>query len=134
MCRQSVVQTYLKKYANKYSDRYIDVGIAEEHAVTYAAGLSAANKMPVVAIYSTFMQRAYDSIIHDIALQNLPAILCMDRAGLVGNDGPTHHGVFDVGIRKKDDDLYLPVLLREAIDLFRSGKAGRIILKISKEE
>ena len=67
------IGTGLKKYANKYSDRYIDVGIAEEHAVTYAAGLSAANIMPVVAIYSTFMQRAYDSIIHDIALQNLPA-------------------------------------------------------------
>ena len=90
------IGTGLNKFSNIYPDRYIDVGIAEGHALTYAAGLSAAGILPVVAIYSTFMQRAYDQIIHDLALQKLPAILCMDRAGLVGNDGPTHHGVFDL--------------------------------------
>jgi 1-deoxy-D-xylulose-5-phosphate synthase len=72
------------------------VGICEEHAVTFAAGLAASGRRPVVAIYSTFMQRAYDQIIHDVCLQNLPVTLCLDRAGLVGEDGPTHHGAFDL--------------------------------------
>ena len=80
----------------QFPDRYIDVGIAEEHAVTYAAGLCAAGEKVVIAIYSTFMQRGYDQIIHDVALQKIPLILCMDRSGLVGEDGPTHHGVFDI--------------------------------------
>jgi len=94
------IGTGLQKFIKKSPKKYIDVGIAEEHAVTYAAGLSAAGILPVVAIYSTFMQRAYDQIIHDIALQELPAIFCMDRGGLVGNDGPTHHGVFDVAFMR----------------------------------
>tara|TARA_Y100000590_G_scaffold466222_2_gene640900 strand:- start:1056 stop:2900 length:1845 start_codon:yes stop_codon:yes gene_type:complete len=94
------IGTGLKKFSDSFSNRSIDVGIAEEHAVTYAAGLSSSGIYPVVAIYSTFMQRAYDCIIHDIALQNLPALFCMDRAGLVGNDGPTHHGVFDVSFMR----------------------------------
>ena len=76
--------------------RFFDVGIAEEHAVTFAAGQATQGKHPIVAIYSTFSQRAYDQIIHDVALQNLPVVLCLDRAGLVGEDGPTHHGVFDM--------------------------------------
>ena len=77
-------------------DRYIDVGIAEEHAVTFAAGMATQNVIPVVAIYSTFMQRAFDQIVHDVALQKLHVVFVMDRAGLVGADGPTHHGVFDI--------------------------------------
>ena len=77
-------------------DRAFDVGIAEQHAVTFAAGLAAQGMIPFCNIYSSFMQRAYDQVIHDVALQNLPVILCLDRAGLVGDDGPTHHGAFDL--------------------------------------
>ncbi|MFP4521418.1 MAG: 1-deoxy-D-xylulose-5-phosphate synthase [Fibrobacterota bacterium] len=88
--------TGLKAFSEKFPERFFDVGIAEGHAVTFAGGLAASGIKPVVAIYSTFLQRAYDNIIHDIALQNLPVIFCLDRAGLVGDDGPTHHGVFDL--------------------------------------
>ncbi len=77
-------------------DRFFDVGIAEAHAVGFAAGLAAVGKRPVVAIYSTFLQRAYDQIIHDVCLQGLPVVFAVDRAGLVGEDGPTHHGAFDL--------------------------------------
>ena len=87
--------TGLKKFALEIPDRFFDVGIAEEHAVTLAAGMAAAGLHPVVAIYSTFAQRAYDQLIHDVCLQKLPVTLCLDRGGLVGADGPTHHGVFD---------------------------------------
>tara|TARA_Y100001970_G_scaffold42776_1_gene53271 strand:- start:55230 stop:57098 length:1869 start_codon:yes stop_codon:yes gene_type:complete len=90
------VGTGLAEFAKSYNDRYIDVAIAEQHALTYSSGFAAAGGIPVVAIYSTFIQRAYDQIIHDIALQDLPVIICMDRAGLVGPDGPTHHGIFDI--------------------------------------
>ena len=76
--------------------RAFDVGIAEQHAVTFAAGLAAQGMLPFCNIYSSFMQRAYDQIIHDVALQQLPVVLCLDRAGLVGDDGPTHHGAFDL--------------------------------------
>ena len=88
--------TGLTDYAEKYPERYFDVGIAEGHAVTFAAGMAAEGFRPVVAIYSTFLQRAYDHIIHDVALQKLPVIFALDRAGLVGADGPTHHGCFDL--------------------------------------
>ena len=77
-------------------ERYFDVGIAEEHGVIFAAGMATMGFRPVVAIYSTFLQRAYDCIHHDVCLQNLPVIFCMDRAGLSANDGPTHHGLFDI--------------------------------------
>lgn len=87
--------TGLKKFASRYPDRFWDVGIAEQHAVTLAAGLAAAGKKPVVALYSTFLQRAYDQVLHDVSLQKLPVIFALDRAGIVGEDGPTHHGVFD---------------------------------------
>ncbi|NQU68728.1 MAG: 1-deoxy-D-xylulose-5-phosphate synthase [Candidatus Marinimicrobia bacterium] len=90
------IGTGMSKYVDEFKGRYIDVGIAEGHAITYASGLSSSGLLPIVAIYSTFIQRAYDNIFHDILLQNLPAIFCMDRAGLVGPDGPTHHGVFDI--------------------------------------
>ena len=83
-------------FGDAYPDRHFDVGIAEAHAVTFAAGLAAEGIRPVVAIYSTFLQRAYDSIIHDVAIQNLPVVFAMDRAGLVGNDGPTHMGLYDI--------------------------------------
>ncbi len=82
----------------KYPDRFFDVGIAEQHAVTCAAGMAAAGKKVFVSLYSTFMQRAVDQIIHDVALQNLPVVFCLDRAGLVGEDGPTHHGAFDISL------------------------------------
>ena len=86
----------LNAFAEKYPDRYFDVGIAEQHALTFAAGMACDGLKPVVAIYSTFLQRAYDQLIHDIALQNLPVLLAIDRAGLVGADGPTHAGSFDI--------------------------------------
>jgi 1-deoxy-D-xylulose-5-phosphate synthase len=87
--------TGLDAFRDRFPRRYFDVGLAEEHAVTFAGGLAAEGYRPVVAIYSTFLQRGYDQIEHDICLQNLPVTFCLDRAGLVGEDGPTHHGVFD---------------------------------------
>jgi 1-deoxy-D-xylulose-5-phosphate synthase len=86
----------LNRFQEKFPERYFDVGIAEQHALTFAAGLACGGMKPVVAIYSTFLQRAYDQLIHDIALQNLPVLLAIDRAGLVGADGPTHAGSFDI--------------------------------------
>ncbi len=86
----------LVRFAREHPDRYYDVGIAEQHAVTFAAGLACEGLKPVVAIYSTFLQRAYDQLIHDVALQNLPVVFAVDRGGLVGADGPTHHGTFDL--------------------------------------
>ncbi|MBK6980185.1 MAG: 1-deoxy-D-xylulose-5-phosphate synthase [Betaproteobacteria bacterium] len=84
------------RFSQEHADRYFDVGIAEQHAVTFAAGLACDGMKPVVAIYSTFLQRAYDQLIHDVALQNLPVVFALDRGGLVGADGPTHHGAFDL--------------------------------------
>jgi 1-deoxy-D-xylulose-5-phosphate synthase len=86
----------LVKFAQRFPDRYYDVGIAEQHAVTFAAGLACEGLKPVVAIYSTFLQRAYDQFIHDVQIQNLPVLFALDRAGVVGADGPTHHGAFDI--------------------------------------
>ncbi len=88
--------TQLKRFAKKHPDRYFDVGIAEAHGVCFAAGAATAGLKPVVAIYSTFMQRAYDQIVHDVVLQNLPVVLCMDRAGVAADDGPTHMGLYDI--------------------------------------
>src|SRR6266567_2999986 len=81
-------------------DRYYDVGIAEQHAVLFAAGLALQGAKPVAAIYSTFLQRAYDQIVHDVCLQKLNVVFAMDRAGLVGDDGPTHHGAFDISYQR----------------------------------
>ena len=89
--------TGLYHFERKFPDRFFDVGIAEEHAVAFAAGLAIGGFKPVVAIYSTFLQRAFDMLIQDVALQELPVVFALDRAGLVGDDGPTHHGVFDLG-------------------------------------
>jgi len=88
--------TGLGPFAKEFTNRFFDVGIAEGHAVTFAAGLARGGLKPFVVIYSSFMQRSYDNIIHDVALQNLPVTFCLDRAGFVGEDGPTHHGIFDI--------------------------------------
>ena len=88
--------TGLSKFQEKYPDRFFDVGIAEQHAVTFAAGLAAAGMKPVFAVYSSFLQRGYDQIVHDVCTQNLPVVFAIDRAGIVGNDGETHQGVFDI--------------------------------------
>ncbi len=88
--------TGLKQFSKTYPDRFFDVGIAEQHAVTFAAGLAAGGMKPFVAIYSSFLQRSYDQIIHDVCMQELPVVILADRAGLVGNDGETHQGVFDI--------------------------------------
>ena len=86
----------LLRFSERYPERYYDVGIAEQHAVTFAAGLACEGLRPVLAIYSTFLQRGYDQLVHDVALQNLPVVFALDRGGLVGADGPTHHGAFDL--------------------------------------
>ncbi len=92
--------TGLSLFAKEFPDRFFDVGIAEQHSVTFAAGMAKEGFRPVVAIYSTFMQRAFDQIIHDVALQNIPVIFAMDRSGIVGQDGGTHHGAFDISFMK----------------------------------
>lgn len=102
MCGSGMV-----RFAKKYPDHFIDVGIAEQHAVTLAAGLATENRHPVVAIYSTFLQRAYDQLIHDVALQNLPVLFAIDRAGLVGADGPTHTGAFDLSFLRAIPNLII---------------------------
>ncbi len=92
--------TGLNKFKEVYPERYFDTAIAEQHAVCFAAGMAAEGMKPITAIYSTFLQRAYDMVLHDVAIQNLPVIFCLDRAGLVGDDGPTHHGVFDIAMMR----------------------------------
>ena len=115
--------TGLTHLAKGVPEQFFDVGIAEEHAVLFAAGLATKGLKPVCAIYSTFLQRGYDQIIHDVALQNLPVTFCMDRAGLSANDGPTHHGLFDIAylrcvpnvtiMQPKDED--------ELVDMLHTG-------------
>ncbi len=99
--------TGLNKFGMEFPGRLYDVGIAEQHGVTLAAGMAADGLRPVVAIYSTFLQRAFDQIIHDVSLQRLPVVFCLDRAGLVGEDGPTHHGVFDIAYLKGIPEMVL---------------------------
>ena len=101
--------TGLKDFGERFPDRFFDVGIAEEHAVTMAAGMAADGLHPVIALYSTFAQRAFDQLIHDVCLQNLPVTLCLDRAGLVGQDGPTHHGVFDLSYLRQIPNMTILV-------------------------
>lgn len=93
--------TGVECFNRRYPTRTFDVGLAEEHAVTFAAGLAAAGMKPVVAVYSTFLQRSYDQIMHDVCLQDLPVVFALDRAGLVGDDGPTHHGTFDISYMRE---------------------------------
>jgi 1-deoxy-D-xylulose-5-phosphate synthase len=99
--------TGLDCFAQTYPDRFFDVGIAEQHAVTFAAGLAAEGFKPVVAVYSTFLQRAYDQVLHDVCLQNLPVVFSLDRAGIVGEDGPTHHGLFDLSYLRSMPNMVL---------------------------
>ena len=115
--------TGLVSFAEKYPDRFFDGGIAEGHAVTFAAGLAASGVKPIVAIYSTFLQRSYDMIVHDIALQKLPVLFCLDRGGVVGPDGPTHHGVFDLSFLRSIPGIILaaPKDGNELRDLMYTG-------------
>lgn len=99
--------TGLKRFRNTFPDRFFDVGIAEQHAVTFAAGLAAGGLHPVVAIYSSFLQRAYDQILHDVCLQNLPVVFAVDRAGLVGSDGETHQGIFDLSFLSSIPNMHV---------------------------
>ena len=99
--------TGLKRFRNRYPERFFDVGIAEEHAVTFAAGLAAGGLRPVVAIYSSFLQRAYDQILHDVCIQNLPVTFAIDRAGLVGSDGETHQGIFDFSFLSSRPNMHI---------------------------
>ena len=117
--------TGLDKVAERFPDRVFDQGITEPHCVTFSAGMCCVGLRPVVAIYSTFLQRAYDQILHDVCLQNLPVIFCLDRAGIVGEDGPTHHGLFDLSylrslpnmvIMAPKDENELQYMLRTAIE------------------
>src|SRR5699024_1872420 len=96
--------------------RFADVGICEQHAVTFAAGLASQGFRPFVAIYSTFAQRAYDQIVHDVCIQNLPVTLCLDRAGLVGEDGSTHHGAFDLSFLRHIPNLRI-IAPRDEVEL-----------------
>ncbi len=118
--------TGLDHFRTQHPNRYFDVGIAEEHAVIFAAGMATRGFRPVCAIYSTFLQRAFDPVVHDVCLQKLPVLFCMDRAGLSGDDGPTHHGLFDIGYLRsipeivmmapKDEDE-LADMLKTALDI-----------------
>ena len=108
--------TGLKDFSQRFPDRFFDVGISEEHGVTFCAGLAHEGMRPVAAIYSTFLQRAFDQMIHDVALQKLPVMFCMDRAGLVGEDGPTHHGVFDIAYLRQIPHMSL-LAPRDGVEL-----------------
>jgi 1-deoxy-D-xylulose-5-phosphate synthase len=101
--------TGLEEFAAKFPDRFYDIGIAEQHAVTFAAGLALEGMKPVVAIYSTFLQRAYDQLVQDVCLQNLPVVFALDRGGIVGEDGPTHHGLFDFSYLRHIPNLIVMV-------------------------
>jgi 1-deoxy-D-xylulose-5-phosphate synthase len=113
-------------FGDAYPERYFDVGIAEGHAVTFAAGLATEGIRPVAAIYSTFLQRAYDSIVHDVVIQNLPVVFAMDRAGLVGNDGPTHMGLYDIA--------YLLALPNVTVTAPKDGAEMLALLRLGVEQ
>ncbi len=105
--------TGLLKMMREMPDRAFDVGIAEQHAVTFAAGLACEGKIPFAAIYSTFLQRGFDQVVHDVAIQKLPVVFCMDRAGLVGADGPTHHGLYDISYLRSIPNMILAAPMNE---------------------
>jgi 1-deoxy-D-xylulose-5-phosphate synthase len=113
------VGTGLTEFAARFPDRFFDVGIAEEHALTMAAGMASGGLKPVVAIYSTFLQRGYDQILHDICLQKLPVVIAVDRAGLVGDDGETHQGIFDAAFLSTMPDMtiYSPATQQELVHM-----------------
>ncbi|SCY44087.1 1-deoxy-D-xylulose-5-phosphate synthase [Lachnospiraceae bacterium XBB2008] len=120
--------TGLKRFRNMYPDRFFDVGIAEEHAVTFAAGLAAGGLKPIVAVYSSFLQRGYDQIIHDVCLQKLPVVFAIDRAGLVGSDGETHQGIFDLSYLSGIPDIMVmaPKNLWELSDMIKFALASGV--------
>lgn len=130
--------TGLKRFRNMYPDRFFDVGIAEEHAVTFAAGLAAGGLKPIVAIYSSFLQRAYDQILHDVCLQNLPVVFAIDRAGLVGSDGETHQGIFDLSYLSSIPNMHImaPKNKWELSDMMKFAVAfgGPIALRYPRGE
>ncbi|MFG6369681.1 MAG: 1-deoxy-D-xylulose-5-phosphate synthase [Lachnospiraceae bacterium] len=130
--------TGLKRFRNLYPERFFDVGIAEEHAVTFAAGLAAGGLKPVVAIYSSFLQRAYDQILHDVCIQNLPVVFAIDRAGLVGSDGETHQGIFDLSYLSSIPNMHImaPKNKWELSDMlkFAVAFAGPIALRYPRGE
>jgi 1-deoxy-D-xylulose-5-phosphate synthase len=117
------VGTGLDLFQQKFPERFFDVGIAEGHAITFAAGLAKAGLLPVCAIYSTFLQRAFDNILHDIALQNLPIIIAIDRAGLCPQDGPTHHGLFDIAFLRSIPSLVI-MQPRDGVELRKMLEAA----------
>lgn len=116
--------TGLGEFAQKFPERFVDVGIAEEHAVTMSSGLSLSGNLPYIAIYSTFLQRAYDNILHDISLNNLPSVFCIDRAGFVGGDGETHQGLYDIA--------YLGSMPNMSIFMPKDGKELEDVLEYSQ--
>jgi len=123
--------TGLTGFAERFPERFFDVGISEEHATVFAAGLAAQGLVPVVAVYSTFAQRAVDCVIHDVCLQRLPVVFCLDRAGIVGDDGPTHHGVFDVALFRNVPGLVMMQPRDEAElanMLFTATRLGRPVM------
>ncbi|MDO4292864.1 MAG: 1-deoxy-D-xylulose-5-phosphate synthase [Eubacteriales bacterium] len=130
--------TGLKRFRSVYPERFFDVGIAEEHAVTFAAGLAVGGLHPVVAIYSSFLQRAYDQILHDVCLQNLPVIFAIDRAGLVGSDGETHQGIFDLSFLSSIPNMHImaPKNKWELSDMmkFAYGFQGPIAIRYPRGE
>lgn len=115
--------TGLKEFAKKFPDRFFDVGIAEQHAVGLVAGMAKAGLKPVLPLYSSFLQRGYDQLIHDVALQNIPVTICIDRAGLVGNDGETHHGIFDMSFASAIPNLTImaPKNFKELEEMLEFG-------------
>lgn len=124
----------LTQLMQKYPDRCLDVGIAEQHAVTLAAGMATEGFLPLCVIYSTFLQRAYDQLIHDVALQNLHVIFCIDRAGLVGHDGPTHHGVFDIPFLRTIPNITLlaprdEIQLRNSLFTLQKNMNGPVAIR-----
>ncbi len=131
--------TGLNYFAKSFPDRFVDLGITEQSCVTFAAGLAKMGMRPVVAIYSTFLQRAYDQIIHDVALQGLSVIFVVDRAGLVGEDGPTHHGVFDIGFFRPipGSKIFAPMNLQELVAILKSvfelNVGGVVAIRYPKE-
>ena len=130
--------TGLKRFRNMYPDRFFDVGIAEEHAVTFAAGLAAGGIRPIFAVYSSFLQRAYDQVLHDVCIQNLPVIFAIDRAGLVGSDGETHQGIFDLSYLSSIPNMHImsPKNKWELSDMlkFAVGVDGPLALRYPRGE
>ena len=108
----------LIKAKENFPNRVLDVGIAEQHSVTLAAGLATQGKLAYCTIYSTFLQRAYDQVIHDVALQNLPVVFCIDRAGIVGTDGATHHGYFDIAFMNSIPNMIVSLYGRKIFKIY----------------